>query len=84
LADRFGLKGELNQTAMLTNSRHLQALTISLESLRNSLGLLETQESPDFIAFELMEGLKAVQSLLGKRFDDEVMDRVFREFCLGK
>lgn len=46
--------------------------------------MLERQDSPEFVAFELLEGLKSLQSLLGKVFDDEVMDRVFGEFCLGK
>ncbi|MEO0336627.1 MAG: tRNA uridine-5-carboxymethylaminomethyl(34) synthesis GTPase MnmE, partial [Pseudomonadota bacterium] len=84
IADRFGLKGDHNQTALLTNSRHLAALTASKKSLEKGLSLIRDQQSPDFVAFELMEGLKGIQALLGKRFDDEVLDQVFREFCLGK
>ena len=84
LANRAGLKGDQNQTAILTNSRHLQSLSSAYKSLKKGLSLLQNQESPDFIAFELMDAVKAIQSMLGKKFDDEVMDQVFREFCLGK
>jgi tRNA modification GTPase len=38
----------------------------------------------EFVALDLKEALMAVQETLGKRFDDQVMDLVFRQFCIGK
>jgi tRNA modification GTPase len=39
---------------------------------------------PEFIALSLKECLLCVQQVLGKVYDDQVLDRVFKEFCLGK
>ena len=54
------------------------------ERLSQALELMKEDMSPEFVAFELSEGLLSVQKLLGKKYDDQVMDRVFKEFCLGK
>jgi tRNA modification GTPase len=40
--------------------------------------------SPELIAFELQESVKTVHELLGKVFHEQVIDRIFKEFCLGK
>ncbi len=68
----------------ISQARHFELLTKAKEGLRVSLGQLAKGVSPEFIIFELQNVLFSVQEVLGKRFDDQVMDRVFREFCLGK
>jgi tRNA modification GTPase len=40
--------------------------------------------SSEFLAFELQEAIRAVHELLGKEFDEQVIDRIFKEFCIGK
>jgi tRNA modification GTPase len=32
----------------------------------------------------LKESLTSLQKILGQVYDDQIMDRVFKEFCLGK
>jgi tRNA modification GTPase len=36
------------------------------------------------VAISLKEGLLALQEIQGKYFDDQILDRVFKEFCIGK
>jgi tRNA modification GTPase len=55
-----------------------------LVNIEKCEGLVQTGLGSEFLALELKEALLAVQETLGKRFDDQVMDRVFKEFCLGK
>jgi tRNA modification GTPase len=59
-------------------------LSRALVNLEKCEGLVQTGLGSEFLALELKEALLAVQETLGKRFDDQVMDRVFKEFCLGK
>ncbi len=40
--------------------------------------------APEFVAVFLRQALAGVQEILGKRYDDEILDRVFRDFCIGK
>lgn len=71
-------------STLMSNSRHFEGLETVAVALRLSLRLLEDGSSPDLIALELQSGLRALHEILGIAFDDQVMDRVFAEFCLGK
>lgn len=70
--------------AVISNSRHFENLSKAKENLERAEMLLKAQSGAEFIALEMKESLILVQETLGKRFDDQVMDRVFKEFCIGK
>ena len=55
-----------------------------MERVMAAINLLKEDESPEFIAFELHVGLKKIYEILGVEYEDQVMDLVFSEFCLGK
>ena len=73
---------------VVTQARH-QELLQKIHSCLGSAVRLMTEgnkevSSPEFIAFELQEAIHAIHDLLGKRFNEQVIDRIFKEFCLGK
>ncbi len=70
--------------AVVSNARQFNGLQRAQESLEKAVPLMHMEESPDLIALELQTALQALYGVLGLVFDDQVMDRVFREFCLGK
>jgi tRNA modification GTPase len=79
------IRGEVSEdSTLLSNARHYQGLQQLAKSLETSLPLMVQEESPDLIALELQSGLRALHEILGLVFDDQVMDKVFAEFCLGK
>ena len=69
---------------VVLNARNVEKLEQVRSALIRTHELLCTDASPELISFELQCALQAVNELLGKTFDDQVMDRVFREFCIGK
>ncbi len=69
---------------VVTQSRHFEGLQKIDSSLEKALKLIRGDASPELIAFELQEGVKTVHELLGKVFHEQVIDRIFKEFCLGK
>ncbi|MGE4131373.1 MAG: tRNA uridine-5-carboxymethylaminomethyl(34) synthesis GTPase MnmE [Bdellovibrionales bacterium] len=71
-------------STVISNARHFRLLKQVQESLETAIPLLQADESPDLIALELQAGLQAFYDILGLTYDDQVMDRVFGEFCLGK
>lgn len=83
LKGRLIEQGEESAPALL-QSRHYELLSKSREAVDRGLALLKESSSPEFVIAETQEALSFVMEVLGKRFDDEVMDRVFKEFCLGK
>lgn len=75
---------ETENTVLISNSRHLENLSRALENTKRSKNLVEDGMGDEFLALELKEALIAIHETLGKRFDDQIMDRVFKEFCIGK
>ena len=69
---------------VVTQARHLEQLQKIHSCLEKALQLINRDSSPEFIAFELQEAIRAIHELLGKEFHEQVIDRIFKEFCLGK
>lgn len=68
----------------LSHARHFEAICFAKENIQRCRLMLKQGDGAEFITFELKEAIMKVQEVLGKRFDDEIMDRVFKEFCIGK
>ena len=83
LAQEF-TESQLENTVLISNSRHLENLNRALENTRRSKDVVIQGLGDEFLALEFKEALVAIQETLGKRFDDQIMDRVFKEFCIGK
>lgn len=83
ISSRF-CQTDLQDYVLVSNARHYENLSKALSNIIRCQQLLKEGLGSEFLAIELKEALIAVQETLGKRFDDQVMDRVFKEFCLGK
>ncbi len=70
--------------SVVTQARHLDGLLRIQKGLKRALSLISEDSSPEFIAFELQEAVMVIHGLLGQEFDEQVIDRIFKEFCLGK
>ena len=72
------------ESLLITQARHYQHLSNLEKFLGEAIQLLENQQSPDLISQELSMGLSELHQLLGKEYDDEVLDKIFSDFCIGK
>jgi tRNA modification GTPase len=75
---------ESRSEAVLTNLRHKIALERAFVSLRTAEQGLSGGLSPEFIAFDLREALGALGEVTGQTVTEEVLDRIFSAFCIGK
>lgn len=75
---------EIENTVLISNARHLENLNKALENTQRARSVVQVGLGDEFLALEFKEALIAIQETLGKRFDDQIMDRVFKEFCIGK
>jgi len=71
-------------TVLLSQARQFENLSLAVRNCKNAAGLVQQGLGLEYLSVELKEALIAVQETLGKRFDDQIMDRVFKEFCIGK
>lgn len=78
------LIGSFGDEAVITQARHFENLQRSQECLSRTSDLANQGMSPEFLALELRESLVRIQEIIGERFDDQILDRIFSEFCIGK
>lgn len=69
---------------LLANARHFENLKVALDNITSALSALKSGDGAELVSLDLKEALMSLQDMLGKRFDDQIMDRVFKEFCIGK
>ncbi len=66
------------------NSRHQDALRRARESVALALATLRNDASLEFVALDLRCGANAVGEIVGKTTTEDLLDSIFRQFCLGK
>jgi tRNA modification GTPase len=69
---------------IVANVRHKTALTQMKDYLSNAMEGMEEGTSPEFIAFEIRSALEALGELVGETTSEEVLNRIFEQFCIGK
>jgi tRNA modification GTPase len=69
---------------IVANIRHKQALAQAKDNLSNAIEALEEGRSLEFIAFEIRSALEALGELTGETASEEVLNRIFEQFCIGK
>ena len=85
LSSVFG-DARFNQESSLvvTNSRHFAALLKTKESLEKSKETLREKKSGEFIAVDLRAALDFLGEIGGIKTTDDILNRVFSTFCIGK
>jgi len=66
----------------LTRPRHRQALGDALQALRH--GLEAPADHPELLAEDLRLAMRAIGRITGRVDVEELLDFVFRDFCIGK
>lgn len=86
LSDRlFGaLGGGMDEEPMLTRERHRLALEAALAALGDARPELGLDGDPVLAAHHVRRAVTALDELLGSVDVDEILDRVFSKFCVGK
>lgn len=69
---------------IITNIRHKEILFKIKENLKNGIEGLEEGRSLELIAFELRLALEALSEMVGETTNEEILNRIFEQFCIGK
>jgi tRNA modification GTPase len=75
---------EARSNAMVSNVRHSVALTKTKQSLKNVLGGLHSFLPLDLVAVDLRTALDHIGEITGHVTSEDILDQIFREFCVGK
>lgn len=85
LAGRItGQMPDLTDRLVLTSERHRAKLANALKSFRLGRKGIASGESPEMIAFELRRAVNEIDEITGRIYNEEILDRIFARFCIGK
>ncbi len=73
-----------SDTTLVTNQRHVQALSDARESLLRVRDGLAGGLPTDLAAQDIREAVYHLGSIVGEISSDEVLGNIFRNFCIGK
>ncbi len=79
-------EGEIKTSTetVITNMRHKEALQEAYDSLTLLNTSLENDMPEDFYSIDLMSAYASLGRIIGEEVDDDLVEEIFRKFCMGK
>jgi len=72
------------ESIIITNIRHYEALSKVTESLERVLSGLDKKIPEDLIAIDVRQAIHFLGEISGEITTDEILGNIFRNFCIGK
>ncbi len=69
---------------LLSNVRHIDAIKSALISIKGAINAAENRMPYDFIEVDSMDCLDYLGKVTGETVEDDVVKKIFGQFCLGK
>jgi len=78
--------GELKTDSayMITRERHYESLRRAKKHLEDTKSALLSNLSYDFLTIDLKAALTALGEINGQTASEDIIDRIFKDFCIGK
>ena len=73
-----------NDEVYITNMRHKEALMEALSSVEMVRQSIADGMPEDFYSIDLMAAYERLGYIIGEAVEDDLVDTIFREFCMGK
>jgi len=78
-------KGEIkNNELLITNSRHKEALIRAKASIEASIVALSNTFAIDLASIDLRNAWSYLGEISGETLEEDIIDKIFKEFCIGK
>jgi tRNA modification GTPase len=84
ILNHFALPQKWVDRPLVTNARHLAALSRAISSLKNALQSIDNQAGYEFTAFDLIAASQALEEILGIVTTEDLLTNIFNNFCIGK
>ena len=84
LLDIAGIEALDSNQLMVTNSRHYDVLTKSLEEISKVQEGIDNHLTGDLLAIDLRQALYFLGEITGQVSNDDLLGNIFANFCIGK
>jgi tRNA modification GTPase len=75
---------EEREGVVVTNIRHKTSLDKTASSLGSAIGLLSADQPLELFSIELREALDSLGEITGMVTTEDILDKIFSTFCIGK
>ncbi len=72
------------ETGFITSIRHDRLLRESLEALANGRRAIEARIPHEMLLLDLYSALRPIDGITGATTADDILNRIFSTFCIGK
>jgi len=72
------------EKTIINNLRHKSLLAQALESIDAAIKACQESKSEEFVAFDIRNALNALDEITGQTCAEDVLEKIFNEFCIGK
>lgn len=84
IKDMF-FSGEIDsESLIISNNRHKQALIRAEENSREALERVRNNEYLDLVSIFVTSAMKALGEITGSELEEDLINKIFSEFCCGK
>ena len=80
----FGGEITANDEVLVTSERHKECLADAYASLEAVLASIGDGMSEDFYTIDLMNAYSSLGLIIGEETDEDLINRIFKDFCMGK
>ncbi len=77
-------KIDYNNQIYITRARHRAGLITALEGLERVQDSIDQNMGEDFLTIDLMAAYAALGEIIGETLEDDLADKIFSDFCMGK
>ena len=85
MSEIFNMNGvETENTSIITNIRHKQAIKNAKESIEKALEVINSGMPIDITAIYFKQAIEEINKITGENVTDDIINEIFSKFCLGK
>ena len=84
IKDMFFNQEIASDSIMLTNTRHKNALISASKSIEQAISTLHNTSAIDLASIDLRNAWSNLGEITGDTVEEDIIDKIFSEFCLGK
>lgn len=74
---------QIEDNAIVSNTRHYEALSNSLDALNSVEEAMLQGISSDLVASDIRQALYHLGTITGQIVNDDILDHIFKNFCIG-
>ena len=84
IAEIAGAGNMGGEAELVSNARHEEALKNAYQSLKHALATVQSNQPIDLLSGDLSAARSSLGLITGETASEDLLDRIFGEFCIGK